>query len=58
MKKILVLSLLLLPFSVSANTLVDTTVDGFKIKAIKVVKNTWYKIISVSDFSSAVLGYN
>ncbi|EKE29284.1 MAG: copper amine oxidase protein [uncultured bacterium (gcode 4)] len=45
MKKTLLSILLLLPLTVSANTLVDTTISWHKIKAIKIIKNTWFKII-------------
>ncbi len=37
--------LLLLPIWVSANELVDTKIDWFNIKAIKIKKNTGYKLI-------------
>ncbi|EKE28466.1 MAG: hypothetical protein ACD_3C00054G0006 [uncultured bacterium (gcode 4)] len=45
MKKSLILLLLLFPFPVSANILIDTNVEWYKIRAIKVIKNTGFKII-------------
>lgn len=45
MKKLFLLTLLLFPFLVSANELVDFNIDWYKIKTIKIVKNSWYKLI-------------
>ncbi|MCK9273157.1 phosphodiester glycosidase family protein [Candidatus Gracilibacteria bacterium] len=45
-KLIFTLTLILLSFNLAnANELYETTIDGYKIKALKVVKNSGYKII-------------
>lgn len=45
MKKLIILGLLLIPTFANANELFQTSIDWYKIKTIKLVKNTWYKLI-------------
>ncbi|MDD2565249.1 MAG: phosphodiester glycosidase family protein [Candidatus Gracilibacteria bacterium] len=46
LKKIIFLIIfLILPSLVSANVLIETNVDGYKIKALKIERNTGYKVI-------------
>lgn len=45
MKKLLLIVLLLFPTYSFANVLIDTKIDWYKIKTIRLVKNSWYKLI-------------
>lgn len=45
MKKIILFALLFFPFFANANELFETNIDWYNIKWIKLVRNSWYKLI-------------